>query len=65
MVNIKMEQHLLAYYIGIFIVMGSHLYILSNPDQMIMTQPQHIYANLAGSLAIAYYFLYKENIINF
>ena len=65
MVNIKMEQHLLAYYIGIFVVMASHLYMLSKPDQMIMTQPQHIYANLAASFSIAYYFLYKEGIINF
>ena len=60
-----MEQHLIAYYIGIFIVFGSHIYMLLKPNEMIMTQPQHIYANLAGALAIAYYFMYKENIITF
>ena len=60
-----MEQHLLAYYIGILIVFGSHVYMLYKPNEMIMTQPQHIYANLAGALAIAYYFMYKENFIQF
>ena len=60
-----MEQHLIAYYIGIFIVFGSHIYMLLKPNEMIMTQPQHIYANLAEALAIAYYFMYKENFISF
>lgn len=60
-----MEQHLLSYYIGVSIVLGSHLYMLYKPNEMLMTQPQHIYANLLGVVAIAYYFMYKENFIQF
>lgn len=60
-----MDRHLLAYYIGIVIVFGTHLYILLNMDKMLISQPQHVYVNLAASLAIAYYFTHKEGIINF
>ena len=60
-----MEQHLLAYYIGISIVFASHAYTLYKPTEMLMTQKQHAYSNLAGAVAIAYYFMFKEQIINF
>ena len=60
-----MEQHLLSYYIGVLIIFGSHIYMLMKPNEMLMTQPQHIYANLLGVVAIAYYFMYKENFIQF
>lgn len=60
-----MEQHLLSYYIGVLIIFGSHVYMLYKPGEMLMTQPQHIYANLFAVLAIAYYFMYKENFIQF
>lgn len=59
-----MEQHLLAYYIGIFIVFASHSYMLINPSQPISTLEQHIYANLIAACLIAYYFTNKEGYIN-
>lgn len=60
-----MEQHLLAYYIGILIIFGSHLYMLMHPDTPMMSTPAHSYANIFAATLIAYYFMYKENFIAF
>ena len=60
-----MEQHLLAYFIGIFIVFASHTYMLYKPDQPLMTIQQHCYINLLAAALIAYYFLHKETYIAF
>lgn len=59
-----MDQHLLAYYIGITVVFGSHIYILYNtfPSSNMNT---HSYINITASILIAYYFLHKENYISF
>ena len=59
-----MEKHLVSYYIGIFIVFASHLYMLFNPTLPPMSLG-HIYINLFASFAIAYYFMFKENMIFF
>lgn len=59
------ELHLLAYYIGIFIVFVSHLYTLVSPDKPIMSMKYHAYINIIGALLIAYYFMNKENYIKF
>lgn len=60
-----MEQHLLAYALGIFIVFGSHAYILYKPTQQLMTMEQHCYINIIAALLIAYYFMYTEKYISF
>lgn len=60
-----MDQHLIAYFIGIFIVFASHLYILYKPNQPSMVMQQHAYINILGATLIAYYFLHKERYIAF
>jgi hypothetical protein len=60
-----MEQHLLSYFIGIFIIMSSHLYVLYKPNEPIMSMEYHSYINILGGCMIAYYFLNKENYISF
>jgi len=60
-----MDQHLIAYFIGIFIVFASHLYILYKPNQPSMVMQQHSYINILAATLIAYYFLHKEGYIAF
>ena len=60
-----MEQHLLSYYIGIFLVLATHVYILMYPSHSIMNIETHAYVNIAAALCIAYYFMNKENYIKF
>lgn len=60
-----MEQHLLAYYIGILIIFGSHLYMLMSPGKPSMTTTMHSYVNIFAALLIAYYFMNKEQFIKF
>jgi hypothetical protein len=60
-----MDQHLLSYYLGIFIVFASHLYMLVYPDHPLSTTSQHVYLNLFAALCIAYYFMSKEGFIKF
>lgn len=60
-----MERHLLAYYIGIVVIVGSHVYMLYAPNKPLSTMEQHCYANILAALLIAYYFMYKEGYINY
>jgi hypothetical protein len=60
-----MEQHLLAYYIGILIIFGSHLYMLMYPNRPLMSMETHVYANIFAAALIAYYFMNKEGFIAF
>lgn len=60
-----MEQHLISYFIGIFIIFASHAYILYNPNQPLTTMQQHSYINILAGTLIAYYFLHKEGYISF
>ena len=58
-----MEQHLLAYYIGIAIIFGTHAYMLYAPNNQLTTMEQHAYLNLIASVLIAYYFMFREGYI--
>lgn len=59
------DLHLLAYYIGIFIVFISHLHSIVFPDKPLMNMKAHAYINILAALLIAYYFMNKENYIKF
>ncbi len=59
-----MDIHLVSYYLGIFIVFVSHVYMLiSKPSSSMMTP--HAYLNIFGGFLIAYYFMHKEGFIDF
>ena len=60
-----MDQHLISYFIGIFIVIASHVYILLKPTDPIMDMKTHCYVNIFAALCIAYYFMHKENYITY
>ena len=56
-----MDIHLISYYIGIFIVFTTHIYMLiisSSNDMKI-----HSILNIMGAIFIAYYFMNKEKFI--
>jgi len=53
-----MESILISYYIGIFLVFATHLYVLMNNPGMEMKI--HSYLNIFAGLCIAYYFMTKE-----
>ena len=53
-----MEIHLLFYYIGIAIVVVSHVYMLKVPSMR-----SHALLNLGAAACIAYYFMYREGYI--
>jgi hypothetical protein len=54
-----MDKHLIAYYVGIFIVFATHLLMyLKNPSMR-----AHSLINLVGAAAIAYYFMWREGYI--
>lgn len=53
-----MDLHLLSYYIGITIVIASHLKLASS-------MPMHAKLNLLAAAMVAYYFTHKEGFINF
>lgn len=60
-----MDQHLISYYIGIFIVFMSHAYMLYAPNKQLMTMEQHCYINILAAFLIAYYFMFNEKFIQF
>jgi hypothetical protein len=55
-----MNIHLIFYYIGISIIIMSHLYMLTVPSMQ-----SHALLNLAAAGCIAYYFMNKEGFIRF
>lgn len=59
-----MDIHLLSYYIGIFIVFFSNIFLLMySKSYKIITY--HAYLNIIGAFLIAYYFMNKEKFIKF
>lgn len=59
-----MNLHLISYYIGIFIIFFSQIYILvTNPSPKMI--PYYAYLNIFGAFLIAYYFMNKEKFIYF
>ena len=59
-----MDIHLISYYIGIFIVFFSHIYILVFNSHNKM-KAYHSYLNIFAAFLIAYYFMNKEKFISF
>lgn len=60
-----MDGHLVSYYIGISIVIITHLYTFVNPSMIQMSPKLHSVINLVAVLFIAYYFMHKETYIKF
>lgn len=60
-----MDRHLLAYFLGISIVILSHAYGLLKPGRPPMSMKQHCYINLLAAALIAYYFMHAEAYISF
>lgn len=60
-INIQMDKHLLAYFIGIAIVFGSHIMMVIQSGGT----NQHAMINIVAGLLIAYYFMNKQGYIKF
>ena len=60
-----LEQHLLSYAVGIFIIFASHIYILYSPNTPLTRMQTHSYMNIVAAMMVAYYFLFKEHYIDF
>jgi hypothetical protein len=58
-----MDRHLLTYYIGIIIIVISHIYMLMRETSL--TEKIHAYSNLIAVVMIAYYFMNKQGYIQF
>ncbi len=56
--SVYMNIHLIFYYIGISIVILSHIYMLTIPSMR-----SHALLNLFAAACIAYYFMNKEGFI--
>jgi len=59
-----MDRHLIFYYIGIMIVLISHIYMLVYQFDN-MEDKIHASVNLFAVCCIAYYFMNKEGYIHF
>lgn len=58
---LQMDKHLLAYFIGISIVFGSHIMMAIQSKGM----NKHAIINLVAGLLIAYYFMNQQGYIKF
>ena len=56
-----MDKHLIAYYIGITIVFGTHIMMAINSSGM----NKHAMMNLAAVVLIAYFFMNQQGYIQF
>ena len=56
---------MISYFIGIFIVFVSHVFVLMYPKQKLISMKLHCYMNILAALMIAYYFMWRENYIKF
>jgi hypothetical protein len=55
-----MSDYVIAYLIGIIVVLGVNIYVLVEPNSKI-TRDQQCYINIVASLFIMYYFTQKKN----
>ena len=55
------DVHLVSYYIGISIIFLTHIFMLFQMPSMRM----HSVVSLLAGLMIAYYFMFRERIIDF
>jgi len=55
------DVHLVSYYIGISIIFLTHIFMLFQMPSMRM----HSVVSLLAGLMIAYYFMFREKIINY
>jgi hypothetical protein len=62
-----MDLHLISYYVGIFVVFASHIYLLTMSNNAVSSDmmQMHSYANIMAASLIAYYFMNKEGFIKF
>lgn len=61
-----MNKHLVLYYIGIFIIFATHIYMLGFMQSMERKGIiGHAVINIIAGCMIAYYFMNKEGIISF
>jgi hypothetical protein len=60
-----MNLHIILFYIGILIILGSHIYMLWRPTKPIVSMEVHAYTNLLAGIFILYYFMNKQGYITF
>lgn len=59
-----LDQHLVAYYIGIAVILLANIYFLIN-EKPLLEGAWLGYAHLVAVACIAYYFMHKEGFIKF